>query len=447
MSARLSTLDTYYLVLERHGLRMNVGGVVLFDEPAGATMTLDRLRTRMAARVATLPRLRQHVRELPMGLARPVWRDDPDFVLAHHVNELTLPAPGGRGELERLVARLHREPMDLRRPLWDVWLVHGASDGLPVLYLRYHHAFVDGLRGIALAIALFDGEHAPVRAPAARPGPVDDDIAIGAAVAEDGADTLGRVWESTLDVASPFAGLNTARRLLDGALTLLDSPAPRTPLSGPTSKDHRVVLHDLDATHLRAARRAWRVDPATVVLTAVAGGLATLFAARGERCPVVRTQVPMANSRAGTFGNDSAFVVVDLPTGQLGVPDRLAAVAQSMSAARAAQLPTTRTVLGGAHSPQVAEVTAALLADSERGADALVSYLRWPRPIPPMLGFPFRTVFPVLPVGSQLGLLVAVAEVAGRASLTIATNSGVVVEVDFLAMAIRDALAELAAQV
>jgi diacylglycerol O-acyltransferase / wax synthase len=456
MPARLSALDASYITLERSGLPMNVGGFVVLGQPADVPpLTLGRLRTRMASRAVELSRLRQRLYEVPLDLARPVWGDDPDFTVEHHVRELTLPPPGGRRDLERLAARLHGEPMELGRPLWDLSLIHGSSDGNAILYFRFHHAFADGLRAIALAAALFDApgnmpryDGIPRPAPSRRPGNWD---LVADAVTEGNARVLRRNWERMIDVAEPSAGLREVQHLIDGALAFLDSPPPRTPLTGRARQGRRVILRELSAARLRAARRTHKTDPAVVVLAVVSGALARLFGARGQRCPAVRTFVPMGNSRSASsvYGNDAAFVLIDLPTGQLSPADRIRAIAQSMTAARAVQLPATRALLRGwedatpASDAMVVSLGAAL-AEDYHIADVLVSYLRWPRPVPPMLGLPYRTTFPVLPLSGNLGLIIGIADVAGSATISIAADPGIVPEAGFLAAAFTDALAELA---
>jgi len=42
--------------------------------------------------------------EAPLGIANPVWLDEPGFDPARHVRRVALPAPGGDAELCELVA-------------------------------------------------------------------------------------------------------------------------------------------------------------------------------------------------------------------------------------------------------------------------------------------------------------------------------------------------------
>ena len=74
-----------------------------------------------------IPRYRQKVREVTMGLARPVWVDDSDFDITYHIRRSALPSPGSDAQLHDLVARLGSRPLDKSRPLWEMYLVEGLA--------------------------------------------------------------------------------------------------------------------------------------------------------------------------------------------------------------------------------------------------------------------------------------------------------------------------------
>ena len=50
--------------------------------------------------------------EVCFGLDHPYWADDPDFDLDFHIRHVAVPPPGGRKELDALVARLIGRPLD-----------------------------------------------------------------------------------------------------------------------------------------------------------------------------------------------------------------------------------------------------------------------------------------------------------------------------------------------
>ena len=78
MTERLSALDASFLYLETANAPLHTGSVVLFQESPGA-LDHQRVVKLIQERIAFLPRYRQRLREVPGGLAHPVWVDDAHF--------------------------------------------------------------------------------------------------------------------------------------------------------------------------------------------------------------------------------------------------------------------------------------------------------------------------------------------------------------------------------
>ena len=108
-----------------------------------------------------VPPFRRRLVEVPFGLDQPYWIEDPDFDIEFHVRELALPAPGDDRQLAVQAARLHARPLDRRRPLWETYLIHGLQGGRQALYMKVHHAAIDGVSGNDLLAALMDTSPEP----------------------------------------------------------------------------------------------------------------------------------------------------------------------------------------------------------------------------------------------------------------------------------------------
>ena len=93
---------------------------------------------------------------MPLGLDQPYWIEDPDFDIEYHVRELALPEPGDDRQLAEQAARLHARPLDRRRPLWELYLIHGLSGGRKAVYSKVHHAAIDGVSGNDILAAVLD---------------------------------------------------------------------------------------------------------------------------------------------------------------------------------------------------------------------------------------------------------------------------------------------------
>ena len=148
----MSGLDSLFLHFENDVSQMHLGAVALFEGPAPAA---DELAEVLLGKLALLGRHRQRVRWVPWGLGRPVWVEDPHFELSYHLRHTALPRPGDAVELRRLVARVMAQPLDRRRPLWEMWVIEGAGAGRWGLICKLHHCMVDGISaGDVLAVLL-----------------------------------------------------------------------------------------------------------------------------------------------------------------------------------------------------------------------------------------------------------------------------------------------------
>ena len=104
-----------------------------------------------------VPEFTRRLRKVPMGLDHPIWVHDKHFDIDRHLHRLALPAPGGYAELTELTGHLAGLPLDRSRPLWEMWVIEGYDDGLGhdavVIFMKMHHATVDGVSGVEPALA------------------------------------------------------------------------------------------------------------------------------------------------------------------------------------------------------------------------------------------------------------------------------------------------------
>src|SRR2546423_6432548 len=121
----LTALDAFFLYAERAEAPLHIGAVYIFEgesQVAGGRGARGIERT-LEERLHLVPRYRQRVRFRPLNIGHPVWVDDPDFELGHHVRHAVLPRPGTDAGLRDLAARVLAERLDARRPLWELTVV------------------------------------------------------------------------------------------------------------------------------------------------------------------------------------------------------------------------------------------------------------------------------------------------------------------------------------
>jgi diacylglycerol O-acyltransferase len=149
----MSALDSLFLHFENDVSHMHLGAVALFEGPAPAA---GEFAETLAGKLALLPHYRQRVRWVSWGLGRPVWVEDPRFELGYHLRHTGLPRPGGVAQLRALVGRVMAQPLDRRRPLWEMWVIEGAGAGRWWLVCKLHHCMVDGISAGDLLAVLLD---------------------------------------------------------------------------------------------------------------------------------------------------------------------------------------------------------------------------------------------------------------------------------------------------
>src|SRR5207247_1089208 len=96
-----------------------------------------------------VPRFRQRLAQVPYERV-PIWVDDDRFRLAYHVRHTALPRPGDERVLKRLVGRIMSQPLDRKRPVWEIWVVEGLDGDRFALISKTHHCMVDGISGADL---------------------------------------------------------------------------------------------------------------------------------------------------------------------------------------------------------------------------------------------------------------------------------------------------------
>ncbi len=143
--------DSMFLFVESREHPIHVGGLSLFEPPEGAGP--DFVRNFYEALVANdefQPTFRKHPATIGGGIARVAWAYDDDLDVDYHVRRSALPSPGRVRDLLELASRLHTSLLDRHRPLWELHVVEGLSDGRFAMYAKMHHALIDGVSAAKL---------------------------------------------------------------------------------------------------------------------------------------------------------------------------------------------------------------------------------------------------------------------------------------------------------
>ena len=209
MLRQLSSLDAQFLAIESQTHYGHVGGLVIVDPSTleSGRLTLEDLSAGLSERLHMLPVMRWKLAEVPLGLDRPYWIEDPDFDLEYHMREIALPPPGDDHRLAEQVCRISSRHLDRSRPLWELYLIQGLEGGRVGILTKMHHAMIDGMSGAEIMGVLYDLEPSGREIP-----PVDPDHENGAGEAPSSLEMLGRGL-----VALPMQPLRTLRALPNDA--------------------------------------------------------------------------------------------------------------------------------------------------------------------------------------------------------------------------------------
>src|SRR5947209_7448913 len=137
----MSPMDASFLHIEGPNNPMHIGGLSLFEGPAPP---FERLEEMVAAKLDAVPRYRQKVRMVPLGLGRPVWVEDPHFQLGYHLRHTALPSPGTEEILRTTAARVFAQHLDRTKPLWEIWMIEGRRDNRWPLLSKVSQSMIAG---------------------------------------------------------------------------------------------------------------------------------------------------------------------------------------------------------------------------------------------------------------------------------------------------------------
>jgi WS/DGAT/MGAT family acyltransferase len=143
MARTIPPIDLTFLLTETPNSPKHVGAALVFDLPptAGAAAVRRIVRHyRAATPIAPFT-------YVPEMLARtgPAWREVEHVDMNYHVQHLVLPAGSSYEDFLHVVEDLHESVLDRNRPLFRVWLIEGLPGNQLGMYLKVHHAVIDGM--------------------------------------------------------------------------------------------------------------------------------------------------------------------------------------------------------------------------------------------------------------------------------------------------------------
>lgn len=456
MSKPIPPLDLMFLLTETADSPKHVSALMTFDAPAAGAGTPVRELVR-AFRAATPVAPFTYVPEFPLA-GPPRWKAASSVDLLRHVHHLALPVGAGEDALLEVVQRLHETVMDRSRPGFEVFFIEGLADGGFAVFVRLHHAIVDGASAMALLLASMNDAATTkriepffaVQLSAPRPRPPKSLL--------DRVATLQKTARSqTVAVAGLTVGLvkKSLSRLLGGGKVGSEPfSAPRTPLNIRLRTARSIATLSLPLAEMKAAGKAFGGTLNDVAVTVVDAGLQRYLAGLGRSSgqPLV-VMCPISLREPGDKEATTKVTAMFVPLGP-----RALTVAERMRTTMA------HAVAAKDELRSMSKDTAMLYAIAAFGlaeAEAELSH-RAPAPTRPLANFVLSNVpgsattlylggarmtgmYPISSIAAGMGLNVTLASYAGSMDFGFVGNGVALPRLAELARHTSDAFDELKA--
>ena len=338
----LNALDLSFVLMETRQTPMHVAGIQTFRPPAGAPRDLPRqIYEYLRGFPVTAPPFNYVLRGLGAGRLLPSFEVVDKVDLDHHLRHSALPYPGGERELGVLVSRLHSNPMDMARPLWEMHLIEGLQDGRFAIYCKLHHSLADGISSVRLMKLSEDpasshtppvwAAERPARAAPARPrGAVER---LSTAV-RDQARALPELMHGLVGSAQAAIGLKP-----DPDFASL-AEAPRTLFNVNVTPQRRVATQSTTIARMKAIGAAAGGGSVNEVLLAACSAALRRYLQEADALPEksliasIPIGLPRDTTRPGGGGNAISFANVKLGTDVDDVRERFDLIRRSSAAGR-----------------------------------------------------------------------------------------------------------------
>ena len=334
MAKRLTPSDAMFLYGESREVMMHVGGMLLFTPPPDAPPDhLRRLADEIRAGVPVHGPWNLRLRH-PDMLRNPLqsWVED-EVDVEYHVRRTALPSPGDERELGIVVSRLHGHPIDLHRPPWEVHLIEGLEGNRFAMYVKVHHALVDGytaMRVLSTALST-EGEERDRPLFFSIPRPPRGESPAGVlfpellAIVREQYGASKTVARALLRIAQGEPDLVTPRN------------APKCVLNARISRSRRFATQQLETARIKAVAKAAQGTVNDVILALCATSLRRYLLERDAlpEAPLV-AMLPVAVRAKDEEGGGNAVgaILASLATDLEDPVARLAAIIASTSSAK-----------------------------------------------------------------------------------------------------------------
>ncbi|MBB5708687.1 wax ester/triacylglycerol synthase family O-acyltransferase [Sphingopyxis panaciterrulae] len=471
MLKQLSAQDAQFLYTQTANNLTHIMGVYIYDPSTapGGFVRFKDIIAHVESRVHTSPLFRRRLHRLPFDVDHPYWVEDEHFDIEAHMSHARLPEPGDWRQFCIAVARWFSKPMDMNRPLWDIYIIEGLDriEGIPpgsfAMLHRVHHAAVDGASGAHAFIAMSDIDAAGTPA-IAEPPPVES---LGRAPSS--AESVTRAWSASLQSpvkfmnalmkVSPAVIASARKSIAEGGMA---AGVPETRFNVPVGPHKMFDGTTVALADVAEIRR--KVPGATVndVVIATVGGALRKYLAKHKELPkeslVAVAPINLRGKEKGagpggkgasTPGNQVSAMSVPVRTDIADPLERLAAIRDYTVEAKEAKAGVSARLMTdlSQHIPGATMAAVARILTSERfavrGTNLFISNVPGAQVPLYLAGARLVQQFGAAPLANNMGLFVATPSYNGRIAFSLISERAIMPDIAFFRTCIDASFADL----
>lgn len=463
MLQQLSPLDSSFVYMESPTTPMHIASLALYDATDSPVGQLDE-KTILAFfgdRLNQWTKTRQRLVKVPMNADYPYWIEDRDFDLSYHIRRIGLPNPASREELYRLAARIFSRPMDMTRPLWEIFVIEGLDDidglgpGSFALLAKTHHAAVDGASGIHLIELLHDLQaqpHKPKQAVAPKltdPYPSDFELMV-----RTGLNNLRQPFRFAKAIAQSTGALRETIASFNPSELPTPQVVPKTRFNGRVTSQRVMRWSSYPVGDISALRKS--VEGASIndaIITICAGGLRRYLEAKQELNQNSLIAMAPINVRSekdkAAAGNQVSAMFVPIGTNIANPMERLAAVRRATraskklgTAAGAKSLTDYSRFVPAYTAAMAARLMSSMAATTNPAFNLTITNVPGPQVPLYSMGARMTTSLGMAPLTQGMGLIMPITSYCGEIHIGFTSCRDMVPDPDFLKSCIEDSFDE-----
>ncbi len=468
---QLSPQDAQFLYMESAENLTHVTSIATFDPstvPNGKKVRFKDIIAHVESRLGAGPMLRRRLVRVPLELDYPYWVDDEYFDLEYHLRHGRLPDPGDWRQFCIHMARYHSRPLDMNKPLWEMYVVEGLDKieglgkGSYAIATKIHHAAVDGASLVRFFSAMMDSDNKGTPAvdltaiePVNSPMPSLRDMARRAAV-----NNLRSPVRIAHALMRATPGLFRAARetVASKDKDKSKSGVPKTRFNGFVSPHKMFDAVEFSLADFKAIRPLVPGCTINDVVLAVCGGALRGYLQHHKELPEepLVAWVPI-NARLGGAadtegsGNHISAMTTAIYTNVADPVERLQCIFQSTRKSKEAKSGVSARLMTDItrHVPAATQVLVSRLVLSTGVASGMcnlfISNVPGPQQQFYMNGARQVSSYGLAPLGEGMGLFIATPSYAGKMSFNVISTREIMPDITVFMSGLKSSLAELLA--